>query len=389
MKSFPFTASHFAAAVAALLVSYGSSAVIIFQAAQTFGATQTQIASWFTVIGLVCGVQTLYLSVRHKAPVMMAWCTPGAAMMVGLEGVSLAQAVGAFVFAGALMWAVSAAGLFDRLVRHIPPTLAAAMLAGILINFGSRVFVSMQTQTVLVGLMLAVYLLGKIRFPRYGILLMLAAGCGYALLGGLADISQIRAAPPVLEWVSPQFEWDKIIGVGIPLFIASLATQNVPGMAILRAYGYATPAKPLMTHSAAATVLFAPFGAFMVNLAAISSAICMGGDVDKDPQRRYLANVLLGGLYLLLGAAGGMVVSLFAALPPELLAALAGIAVFATLQNNLSAAWQDEATREASLMTLLASASGMNLLGISSAFWGLLLGLAVYYLNRSTARAKA
>lgn len=389
MNRQPFTPSHFAAAVAGLLVSYGSSAVIIFQAAQTFGATQNQIASWFTIIGLVCGVLTLYLSICHQAPVMMAWCTPGAAMMVGLQGISLAQAVGAFMFAGGLMWAVSASGFFDRLVRRIPATLAAAMLAGILINFGSRVFVSMQTQTVLVGVMLGVYLLSKIRFPRYSILLMLVVGCGYAVFGGLADTAKIQAAPPVLEWVSPEFHWGHMIGIGIPLFIASLATQNVPGMAILRAYGYQTPAQPLVSSSAAATVLFAPFGAFMVNLAAISSAICMGADVDENPQKRYLANVLLGVMYLFLGAAGGMVVSLFAALPAELLAALAGIAVFGTLQSNLWAAWQDESTREASLITLLASASGMNLLGISSAFWGLLLGVAVYHLNQATARAKS
>ncbi|WP_244958862.1 benzoate/H(+) symporter BenE family transporter [Neisseria shayeganii] len=378
----PFTSAHFSAAVAAMLVSYGSSAVIIYQAAQSFGATDAQIASWFTILGLVCGVLTWALSVCHRAPVMIAWCTPGAAMMVGLEGVSLPQAVGAFMFAAGLMWLVSATGFFDRLVRQIPATLAAAMLAGILINFGSRVFVAMQSQTALVGLMLAVYLLAKIRFPRYGILLMLLAGFAYAALGGLFDWQALRAVPPHLEWVAPQWHAGHLIGVGIPLFIAALATQNVPGMAVMRAYGYQTPAKPLISAAAAATVLTAPLGTFMVNLAAISAALCMGGEVDKDPQRRYLATVLLAGFYLLSGAAGGMVVSLFAALPGELLTALAGIAVFGTLQANLLAAWQDEATREASLLTLLASASGMNLLGISSAFWGLLIGLAVYHLNR-------
>ena len=191
---------------------------------------------------------------------------------------------------------------------------------------------------------------------------------------------------PYLERVSPVFHIGPIISVGVPLFIASLATQNVPGMAIMRSYGSHTPAKPLINSSAAATAVFAPFGAFMVNLAAISAAICMGSDVDKDPQRRYLANVWLGLLYLLLGAAGGMVVALFAALPAELLAALAGIAIFGTLQANLLGAWQDEPTREASLVTLLASASGMTLFGIGSAFWGLLMGVAVYHLNRKTAR---
>ena len=317
---------------------------------------------------------------------MMAWCTPGAALMAGMSGISLNEAVAGFIFAGGLMLLVSAAGWFDRLVRLIPASLAAAMLAGILINFGSRVFTAMQGQTVLVLLMLSTYLLSKIRMPRYSILLMLLVGFGYAAAVGLLDWSRLQWRAPHLEWVSPVFHLGPIISVGVPLFIASLATQNVPGMAIMRSYGYHTPAKPLINSSAAATVVFAPFGAFMVNLAAISAAICMGSDVDKDPQRRYLANVWLGLLYLLLGAAGGMVVSLFAALPAELLAALAGIAIFGTLQANLLGAWQDEPTREASLVTLLASASGMTLFGIGSAFWGLLLGVAVYHLNRKTAR---
>lgn len=378
-----FSASHFAAALAAVLVSYGSSAVIIFQAAQAFGANDVQTASWFTGLGIACGVLTVYLSVRYRAPVMIAWCTPGAAMMVGLSGVSLAQGVAAFMFAAALLVLSALTGFFDRLVRLIPPSLAAAMLAGILINFGSRVFVSVQTQAVLVGLMLAVYLLCQIRCPRYGVLLMLIAGVGYAWAAGLIDTAAIHAAAPVLVWVQPEFEVGHLIGVGVPLFIASLATQNVPGMAILRAYGYRdVPAKPLVALPAAATLFTAPLGVFMVNLAAISSAICMGSDVDKDITQRYRANILLGIMYALLGAAGGMVVSLFAALPPELLVALAGIAIFSTLQANLVAAFQDEATREASLITLLTSASGLSLFGISSAFWGLLFGGLVFYLNR-------
>ncbi|MDO4696915.1 MAG: benzoate/H(+) symporter BenE family transporter [Neisseria sp.] len=389
MMKLPFASSHLSAAVAALLVSYGSSAVIIFQAAKAFGATDTQVVSWFTVIGLVCAVLTVVLSLRYRAPVMMAWCTPGAAMMVSLTGIPLSDAVAAFMFAGGMMFFASASGFFDRLVGLIPPTLASAMLAGILVNFGSRVFAAMNVQTALVLLMLAVYLLVKIRWQGYSILWMLCVALVYGTFAGLLDWSAVRLMPPVLEWVSPTFHFGHIVSVGVPLFIASLAAQNVPGMAIFRAYGFdKVPAAPLVGSSAAATFLFAPFGAFMVNLAAISSAICMGSDVDKDPSRRYLSTVLLGALYVLLGAAGGVVVSLFAVLPEELLFALAGIAVFATLQNNLINAMRDEDTREASLITMLASASGLSLFGISSAFWGLVFGLAVYHLNRWTARQK-
>lgn len=384
----PFTISHFSAALSALLVSYGSAAVIIYQAAQSFGATNEQITSWFTIIGIICGVTTLYFSLRFRAPIMLAWCTPGAALMVGLNHISLAQATAGFMFAGLLMWIISACGLFDRMVKLIPATLASAMLAGILINFGSRVFQAMQMQTLLVGVMLMVYLLSKIRFPKYSILLMLMSGLVCAQLMGLIRSEDIMMTPPTLIWVNPEWHLGSVIGVGVPLFIAAFATQNVPGVAIMRAYDYHVPAKPIISGTGLATAVFAPLGMFMLNLAAISAAICMGSDVDKDPTRRYLANILLSIMYLLCGLAGGMMVSIFVALPNELLVALAGIAILGTLQTNLIAAWQDEHTREASLITLLTSASGLSLLGISSAFWGLVFGVVVYHLNQWVANKK-
>lgn len=383
-----FSSAHIAAALAATLVAYGSSAVIVFQAARAFGSTPEEINSWFTALGLACGLLTLYLSLRYQEPLMVAWSTPGAALMVGAGGIPLSEAVGAFLFAGGLMLLVSATGFFGRLVALIPKTLAAAMLAGILINFGSRVFVSMQSQTALVGLMLATYLLGKIRFPRYSILLMLAAGFTYAYAAGLLRMDGLAWQAPTLQWLAPEFKPGSLISVGVPLFIATLVTQNVPGIAVLRAYHYRAPVAPVINATALGTLLAAPFGGFMVNLAAISAAITMGPDVDPDPKKRYLANVWMGCFYLILAALGGVVVSLFAALPSELLWALAGIAIFGTLLTNLLAAWEDETTREASLVTLLASASGMTLFGVGSAFWGLVFGVLVYHLNRYGARKR-
>lgn len=381
---FELSSSHFAAAVAALLVSFGSSAAIIYQAAQTFGASDNQIISWFTIIALVCAILTFALSKYYRTPIMMAWCTPGAALLVGMNNITLPEATAGFMLAALLMLIITLTGFFNLIVRMIPGTLASAMLAGILINFGSKVFTAMESQLLLVGLMLAIYLLSKIRMPRYSILLMLAAGFIFTALTGLLDISQLKWHPPRLEWVSPEFHIGPMISVGIPLFIASLATQNVPGIAILNSYGYRPPANPLVNSSAAATLLLAPFGAFMVNLAAISAAICLGKDVDPDPNKRYYSCLWLGILYLIMALAGGITVAVFTALPSELLAALAGIAIFGTLQANILQAWQDETTREASLVTLLASASGMTLFGIGSAFWGLLLGIAVYHLNKKT-----
>lgn len=384
-----FSASHFAAAIAAILVSYGSAAVIIYQAALSFGATTAQISSWFTSLSLACGAFTLFLSLRYKAPIMIAWCTPGAALMVGIQGVQLPEAVAAFLFAGALMLFVSVTGLFNRLVSLIPKTLASAMLAGILINFGSKVFVAMEHQTLLVAMMLLTYLFSKIRYARYSLLFMLLIGFGTAYQLDLLKFDQLVWRPPQLVWVTPDFNLQVMISVGIPLFITSLVTQNVPAITILRMHGYTqVPDQPLVTWSSLGTLLMAPFGAFKVNLAAISSAITMGSDVDPDPNKRYLANVWLGALYFVVACFGGAVVSLFDALPQELLFSLAGIAIFGTLLNNISQAWSDEPTREASLITLLASASGMTLLGIGSAFWGLLLGIMVYHLNQYIERKK-
>lgn len=377
-----FTSNHLAAAIAAIIVAYGSSAVIVFQAAQALGGTPEQINSWFTSLGLGCGLLTLLYSWKLKTPIMFAWCTPGAALMVSMTHIPMNEAVMAFIAAAILMLIVSITGFFDRLVNLIPRTLASAMLAGILINFGSKVFVSMQSQTILVLLMLLTYLLSKFRFARYSLLLMLAVGFTYAYVMGLLNLSALRWQVPTLVWLAPSFNLQSIISIGIPLFITALVSQNVPGMAVLRAYHYTTPGAKMVNGSAIGTLLLAPFGAFMINMAAISASLTMGKEVDPNPTHRYRANIIMAIFYLLLAGCGGVVVTLFAALPGELLWSLAGIAIFGTLITNIDNAWSDPSTREASLITLLASASGMTLFGIGSAFWGLVIGVMVYHLNR-------
>lgn len=378
--------SHLSAAIATWMVSYGSSAAIIYQAGMAFGVTPLQMTSWFTMMALLCGILTLASSVYYRMPIIYAWCTPGAALMVGMTGVSIEQAVAAFIFASTLMLLVASLGLFDRLVKLIPTTLISAMLAGVLLNFGVGVFGSMQTQQILVALMLLSYFLSRLFFPRYSILMMFVVAVLYAGCAGLIQHEQIHLAPPAVTWVSPEWHLPSVISVGIPLFIALLTTQNLPGIAVLKAHGYDISPKILTNVSSIGTILTAPLGVFTVNLAAISAAICMEKEVDPDPQKRYLATVLLAVLFLLAGLFGGMVVAVFTALPKELLMAFAGIAIFVTLQNNVWSAWQDETTREASLMTLLMTASGLTILGVGSAFWGLLFGLAIYHFNRYTAK---
>ena len=365
-----------------LIVSWGSAAVIIFQAATSLGASNNQITSWFTILALLSGLASMALSWRYRVPIYIAWSTPGAALIALTSGVPLNEALGAAMFAGLLALLLGLSGLFAWMVKHIPANIAAAMLAGILINFGMGIFTSMQTDAVMVLLMLLVYLTSKLFVPRYSLVLMLLVGAAYAYVSGSLHFELLHWQWPSLEWVTPVFHWQTLLSLGVPLFLITLSTQNIPGVAVLHSHGYRPPVSTIMVSTGLLTMLFAPFGAFMLNLAAISAAICMGDDVDPDPKQRYKAMLVNGVMNFGVVLMGGMVVMLFGALPKALLLTLAGIAILGTLMGNLVTAVADADTREAALLTLLAAASGIQLWGISSAFWGLLIGMAVYHLNR-------
>lgn len=377
--------SHFSAALSMLIVSWGSAAVIIFQAATALGANSSQTTSWFTALALVSGGLSMVLSWRYKVPIYVAWSTPGAAMIALSTGIPFAEAIGAFIFAGLLSVVLGMSGLFAWMVKRIPANIASAMLAGILISFGTGIFTSMQTDTIMVVVMLVIYLATKLIWPKYSLLLMLLAGAIYAYGSGSLSFAHLAWQWPTLEWVSPVFNWQTLISLGIPLFLVTLSTQNIPGVAVLHSHDYHPPVSPLIASTGVVTALCAPFGAFMMNLAAISAAICMEEEVDADAKQRYKAVMVNGVLNFGVALMGGMVVVLFGALPKALLLTLAGIAILNTLIGNLITAMSDADTREAALFTLLASASGIQLAGISSAFWGLLLGMLVYHLNRYTA----
>lgn len=383
-----FAPSHFAASLSMLIVSWGSAAVIIFQAATALGASSSQTTSWFTTLALVSGLLSIGLSWKYKVPIYVAWSTPGAALIALTSGIPLEEAIGASIFAGVLSLILGVSGLFAWMVKHIPANIASAMLAGILISFGTGIFTSMQTDASMVLIMLLIYLLSKLYWPQYSLLLMLFVGSAYAFLMGELHFETLSWQWPTLEWVSPSFHWQTLLSLGIPLFLVTLSTQNIPGVAVLHSHHYRPPVSPLIAATGLGTVLFAPLGAFMMNLAAISAAICMSEDVDYDPKQRYKAVVVNGLMNFGVALMGGMVVMLFGALPKALLLTLAGMAILGTLIGNLVTAFADTDTREAALLTLLASASGIQLWGISSAFWGLLLGMLVYHLNRYAARRK-
>ncbi len=359
-----------------VLVGFASSAVIVFQAAQAVGAGQAEIASWMWALGMGMGVTCIGLSLRYRVPVVTAWSTPGAAMLVvGATTLPMSDAIGAFVLA-ALMGAVAGfSGVFEKAMRRIPVSLASGMLAGVLLRFGLDVFVSVQAQPLLVLLMFATYLLGRRWLPRYAVIATLLVGVAVAGGKGLMQMEQVQLQMALPVFTLPTLSWAAVFGIALPLFIVTMASQNVPGVAVLKASGYDAPVSPVIGWIGVVNTALAPFGGYALNLAAITAAICMGRDVHEDPARRYTAAVSAGVFYLVIGLFGATVAAVFAAFPKELIATLAGIALLGTIGNSLAAAMREEAEREPALITFLVTASGLSLAGIGSAFWGLVAGV--------------
>ena len=381
-----FSASALVAGFVTVLVGFTSSAVIVFAAAQALRASPAEVASWMWALGLGMGLTSIGLSLRYRMPVVTAWSTPGAAMLItSTAGIALPEAIGAFLVCAALITLAGFSGWFERAIERIPLSLAAAMLAGVLLRFGLDVFVAMKTQFAMVFAMFVLYLVARRLLPRYAVLAALALGLAIASALGLLDFAQVRLELAQPVFTMPAFSVAAIIGVALPLFVVTMASQNVPGVAVMRASGYQPPISPIIGWTGVATLVLAPFGAFALNLAAITAAICMGREANADPAKRYVAAVSAGVFYVLIGLFGATVAALFAAFPRELVLAIAGLALLGTIGNGLASALGQESQREPALITFLVTASGVSLFGIGSAFWGLVAGvLALLVLRTGT-----
>lgn len=375
--------SSVTAGFVAVLVGFTASAVIVFQAAEAAGATPAEVSSWLGALGIGMGATCIGLSLYYREPVVTAWSTPGAALLVtSLAGVPMAEAIGAFVLCAGLITLFGVTGWFERVMDRIPIALASAMLAGVLLRFGMDVFVAMKTQFLMVLSMFIAYLVLKRLMPRYAIVAVLAIGIFIAWTRGLLALDGLTLEVTKPVFTLPVFSWSAAIGVAIPLFVVTMASQNVPGVAVMRASGYHTPISPLISWTGATTLVLAPFGGYAFNLAAITAAICMGKEAHEDPARRYMAAVSAGVFYLILGVFGATVATLFAAFPRELVLAIAGLALLGTIAGAIATAVKDETNREPAVITFLVTASGVTLFGIGAAFWGLLGGvLAMLVLN--------
>lgn len=382
--TFPTLLSGFVA----VLVGYASSAAIIWQAAAAAGATAPQIAGWMTSLGIGMGISTLALSCWYKAPVLTAWSTPGAALLAtSLQGVTLSETIGIFIFANALILICGVSGLFARLMKIIPHSLAAAMLAGVLLRFGLQAFSNLEGHLLLCGSMLLAWLITKAFAPRYAIVATLLVGGAVAALKGDVVTDKLTFAVVMPEFIAPTFNLTTLVSIGLPFFLVTMASQNAPGFATLKASGYPVAVSPLIVFTGGLALLLSPFGVYSICIAAITAAICQSPDAHPDAGKRWLAAAAAGIFYLLAGIFGGSISGLMAALPLSWIQTLAGLALLGTIGGSLHQALHNEAERDAAIVTFLLTASGATLAGIGSAFWGLVAGGVCYALLLRTRRA--
>ena len=371
-----FNISHISAGFTAVLVGYTSSVVIIIQAATAAGATAAQIESWLWALGLAMGLSSLLFSWFYKRPVLTAWSTPGAAMLVAAVGqYSMPEVIGAFTVSGILIVLTGMITPLARLLERIPPYLGTAMLGAILLPFCLKAFQPLGSTPLVFLLMFGSYLVAKYFVPRYTMLILLIVGVACAVFGGSFNHAGVALNLAQPEWVSPRFDVMAMLNLSLPLYVLTMLSQNLPGVAMMRSHGYDAPVKPLLIGTGLTNVVFAPFGGFSVNLAAISAAICMNDGVDADPKQRYRAVMWAGVFYLIAGVWATTVVALFLALPKNITQILAGLALLGTLLMCLQISFKEGKQQESALLTFLITLSGASFLGISATLWGLLVGM--------------
>src|SRR3954463_1518219 len=377
--------SAIAAGFLAVLISYSGPAVIFFQAADAAHVSSDMIASWIWGISIGAGVSGLLLSWALRVPVITAWSAPGTALLITLfPAITLNQAVGAYITAAVIIFLIGVSGSFDRIMRRIPPGIAAGMMAGILFQFGVNAFKSATTMPALTFGMVAAYAVFRRLVPRYCIVLVLVSGITLAMLLGDTNISGLELTLTTPVFITPEWTWGTTLSLALPLVLVSLTGQFLPGMAILHLSGYRTPARPIIAATSLASIGVAFFGGITIVVAAITAALCTGRDAHEDPARRYIAGIANGVFYLVGGTFAGTIVMVFTALPKEFIAVLAGLALIGAIASNITAVVREEDHREASVITFLATASGMSFLGLGSAFWGVVIGgFAYLVLNKA------
>lgn len=367
------------AGLISVIVNYGGTFILVFQAAKVAGLSPELTASWVWSVSIGVGVTGLILSWVYREPIITAWSTPAAAFLVtALATTSHAEAVGAYLVSAAVFVILGISGWFERVIRLIPACVAAALLAGILLQFGIKAFGGMSVDPMLAGLLIIAYVVFKRASARYAVVGILLLGLAFLLVAGRIDLSgmALRVASPV--FTAPVFSLNALLSVALPLFLITLTGQYMPGMLVLRNDGFKTSANPILTVTGLGSLLMAPFGSHAFNIAAITAAICTGREAHEDPAKRWIAGIVAGICYILVGVFGVTLAAVFMAFPATFITTLAGLALLGTIAGSLATAMADARTREAALITFIASAANITLLGIGGAFWGLAIGLVAY-----------
>jgi benzoate membrane transport protein len=378
-----FSISTVVAGAVAVLVGYASSAVIVYEAALASGATPIQASSWLGILCVSMGALTVILSLKYKIPVMFAWSTAGGALLISsVQGIPITETIGAFVFSASLVLICGVTGFFERVMNKIPVALASAMLAGVLLHFALDVFVAMKSQMTLGMVMFVVYILGRRYFPRYNIVIVLISGMMIAWLKDLFHFRPMDFSILNPVYVHPTFNIATIISVGIPLFVVTMSSQNLTGVAVMKTFGYRPKVSELISWSGLVNLAIAPFGGYTLNLSAITAAICMGPEAHPDVNKRYTAAVSSGLIYIVIGIFSGAMVGIFEAFPKELILMIAGLALMGTVSSGLEIIFDHKDDREAAMITFFVTASGVTLLGVGAAFWGLVAGSVVTLIFR-------
>lgn len=379
--------SHIFSGLTAVTVGYSSAVVIVIDLARKAGASPDMVISWLLALGLGMGVTCIVYSWLMKMPVVTAWSTPGAAFLLGsVEQYTLAQCIGAFIICALLSLVTAQSRALLNQISRIPASISSALLAGILLPICIGIFSDVEQHPLLVAGFLVVYLFGSRFFPRYLMLGLLALSIlATALMQGAL---QIEFSLPTPVWVPPEFTFTSAIGLAVPLYIITTLSQNLPGIAIHHAHGYYPDHKKILSGIAVLQAVLAPFGGFTLNLAAITAALCMGEQADTDKSQRYKAAIAAGIGYLLMGLLASAVVVLFVSMPSIVIHLLAGLALLATLQAALTRAVEHEQYRHAAVVTFLCTASGFNLLSVTSAVWGLALGLLLLFIENKKQKSR-
>jgi len=367
------------AGLISVIVNYGGTFILVFQAARAAGLSPESTASWVWSISIGVGITGILLSWASREPIITAWSTPAAAFLVtALATTPYAEAVGAYMISAAAFVLLGMSGYFEKVIRLIPPGVAAGLLAGILLQFGIGAFGGMSIDPRLAGLLIVAYVVLKRLTTRYAVVGILVLGLAFLLIQGRVDLSglQLTLAAPV--FTLPAFSLSALLSLALPLFLITLTGQYMPGMLVLRADGFRSSADPIVTVTGLGSLLMAPFGSHAFNLAAITAAICTGREAHEDSSKRWLAGIATGVFYILVGVFGVTLAAVFMAFPATFITTLAGLALLGTIGGSLASAMADVKGREASLITFLAAAANITLLGIGGAFWGLVIGPVAY-----------